>query len=286
LHISESQITRIYAALGNPYRRKIVALLKTQGRLGFKDLHEGLGISVGALYHHLDMLEGVVGQDKDKKYVLTDQGRSALEALSISEEKISSSTSLQVPSETRLGVITDELLFGRSLFDYLSRDPLRSFPLAILIVILGGWLSLQTNLEPILMFYVNPTSAINKLWFVLLFPLGWLGTFAFAEALSVGLFHRKGAELSLLNGTAFAMLPLLIVPSILYLSRSLGFATSSALGVVTILPIVVQAWIICLLSASISVSKGLRMEKTAVISLGIMYINILAVIIALQLLVF
>src|SRR2546425_564375 len=184
LNISESQITRIYAALGNPYRRKIVDLLKTRGRLGFKELHEGLGISVGALYHHLEMLEGVVGQDSDKKYVLTDQGRSAV------------------------------------------------------------------------------------------------------KTLSVGLFHRKGAELSLLNGTAFAMLPLLIVPCILYISRSVGLSLSSELGVLTFLPILIQAWIICLLSASISISKGLRMEKTAVISLGIMYVNILAVILALQPLVF
>jgi len=286
LNISESQITRIYAALGNPYRRKIVDLLKTRGRLGFKELHEGLGISVGALYHHLEMLEGVVGQDSDKKYVLTDQGRSAVNALSVSEEKITSSTSQTLPSETRLGWISNEMLFGRSLFDYLSKDPFRSFPLAVLIVILGGWLSLQTNLEPILMFYVNPTSAVNKAWFILLFPLGWLGTFAFAETLSVGLFHRKGAELSLLNGTAFAMLPLLIVPCILYISRSVGLSLSSELGVLTFLPILIQAWIICLLSASISISKGLRMEKTAVISLGIMYVNILAVILALQPLVF
>src|SRR2546422_5719588 len=205
LNISESQITRIYAALGNPYRRKIVDLLKTRGRLGFKELHEGLGISVGALYHHLEMLEGVVGQDSDKKYVLTDQGRSAVHALSASEQQITSWTSQTLPSEPRLGWIGNEMLFGRSLFDYLSKDPFRSFPLAFLIVILGGWLSLQTNLEPILMFYVNPTSAVIKAWFILLFPLGWLGTFAFAETLSIGLFHRKGAELSLLNGTAFAM---------------------------------------------------------------------------------
>ncbi len=285
--MSEDQITRIYSALGNPYRRKIVELLRSKGRLGFKELHDALQISVGALYHHLEMLQELVSQDKEKKYVLTERGRSAVDALSVSEERIASKPSIQAPSaDSRLSVAADELLFGRSLFDYLNNDPLRSFPLAILIVILGGWLSLQTNLEPILMFYVNPTSALNRVWFILLFPLGWLGTFAVAEALSAGLYHRKGAELNLLNATAFAMLPLLIVPSILYISQLLGTSLGSVFGIVTVLPILVQAWIICLLSASISVSKGLKMEKTAVISLCIMYLNILALIVALQLRVF
>src|SRR5437867_13044844 len=101
------------------------------------------------------MLEGVVGQDSDKKYVLTDQTRSAVNALSASDEKITSSTSQTVPSETKLGWISNEMLFGRSLFDYLSKDPFTSFPLTVHILILGVGLSLQTNLEPILMFYVN-----------------------------------------------------------------------------------------------------------------------------------
>jgi len=285
--MSEDQITRIYSALGNPYRRKIVELLRNKGRMGFKELHDTLQISVGALYHHLEMLQDLVSQDTEKKYLLTERGRSAFDALSVSEERIASKPTIQpTMKESTLASTANEFLFGRSLFDYLNKDPIRSLPLAILIVILGGWLSLQTNLEPILMFYVNPTSALNKVWFILLFPLGWLGTFAVAESLSAGLYHRKGAELNLLNGTAFAMLPLLIVPGVLYVGQLLGTNSSAVFGIVTILPILIQAWIICLLSASISVAKGLKMEKTAVISLAIMYLNILALILALQLRIF
>jgi len=255
--------------------------------MGFKELHDTLQISVGALYHHLEMLQDLISQDAEKKYLLTERGRSAVDTLSVSEERIASQPATQSPSqESKLAIAANEFLFGRRLFDYLNNDPIRSLPLAILIVILGGWLSLQTNLEPILMFYVNPTSALNQVWFILLFPLGWLGTFAVAEGLSTGLYHRKGAELTLLNGTAFAMLPLLVVPGILYIGKILGTSLSSVFGIFTILPILIQAWIICLLSASISVSKGLKMEKTAVISLGIMYLNILALIVALQLRVF
>lgn len=63
----------------------MVQLLREKRKIGFKELHQALKISVGALYHHLDMLEGIVTQDPDRKYVLTDQGRSVVETLSISE---------------------------------------------------------------------------------------------------------------------------------------------------------------------------------------------------------
>ena len=285
--MSENQINRLYAALANPYRRKIVELLRGRGRLGFKDLHQSLGISVGALYHHLDMLEGVVGQDSEKKYVLTEQGRSGLDALSVSEERIRSVVSVQKNHREGFGTrIVNEFLLGRGLFNYLNKDPLRSLPLAVIIVLLGGWLSLEANLEPILMFYVNPITALNKAWYILLFAIGWLGTFGAAELFSVVLYHRRGGELSLLTGTAFSMLPLLIVPSLFYSAELFGVNLASGSVLVTLLPILIQAWIVCLLSASISLSKGLRMEKTAVISLGVMYLNIVALIVALQLRVF
>src|SRR5712692_51661 len=204
-------ISKFYSALGNPYRRQIVQLLREKRKLGFKELHDALKISVGALYHHLDMLEGIVAQDSERKYVLTDQGRSAIETLSVSEEKIAAGHSQGV-KETRLGSVSGEVLLGRTLLNYLNADPVRSLPLAILIVAFGGWISSQTRLEPLLLFYLTPSSGTVSILFLLMFPIGWLVTFAMADVLSTVVFHRRGDDLRLLNGTAFAMLPLLIVP--------------------------------------------------------------------------
>src|SRR5439155_3181710 len=71
---SDESLTRVYNALANPTRRQIVQILKERGKAGFKELHDTLRISVGALYHHLDSLEGFVAQGADRKYVLTDDG--------------------------------------------------------------------------------------------------------------------------------------------------------------------------------------------------------------------
>jgi DNA-binding transcriptional ArsR family regulator len=277
-------ISKFYSALGNPYRRQIVQLLREKRKLGFKELHDALKISVGALYHHLDMLEGIVVQDPDRKYLLTDRGRSALETLSVSEEKIAAGDARAI-KETGLGLVTKEILLGRTLFNYLNEEPIRSLPLAVLIVAFGGWLSLQTRLEPLLLFYLTPSSGTVSAWFVLLFPVGWLATFILADILSTAVFHRRGDDLRLLNGTAFAMLPLLIVPGLFSLVQL--FSPGRSVGYVAIiLPVILQAWVVCLLASAVSVSKGLRLERAALIGLGVVYLNILVLLVGLQLGVF
>jgi DNA-binding transcriptional ArsR family regulator len=274
-------ISKFYSALGNPYRRQIVQLLREKRKLGFKELHEAVKISVGALYHHLDMLEGIVAQDSDRKYVLTDQGRSAVETFSVSEEKIAVGGARPV-RETGLGLSSKEILFGRTLFNYLNEEPLRSLPLAILIVAFGGWVSSQTRLEPLLLFYLTPSSATGSVWFLLMFPIGWLVTFALADVLSAIVFHRRGDDLRLLNGTAFAMLPLLIVPGLFSLVQLLSPGRPGGFSVI-LLPIFLQAWVVCLLSSAVSIAKGLKLERAALISLGVVYLNILVLLVGLQL---
>jgi DNA-binding HxlR family transcriptional regulator len=280
---SDDNLTRVYNALANPVRRRIIQILKEKGKAGFKELHDTLKISVGALYHHLDNLEGLVGQGPDKKYFLTDQGRTAINALSIGEEKIIANSAQTPQGESRIGFISRELLFGRTLMNYLNQDPVRSLPIALVVLALGGLISFRTNLEPILLFYLNPTPGIQQVWFLLLFPLGWFITFGVADLLCYLFFQRSGGELSLLNGTALAMLPLLIVPGLILLIEPFSAIIQSATMLTILVQVAVQVWVVCLLSSAISIAKGLRMERTALVSLAVMYLNISAVIFALQL---
>lgn len=283
LHKSDESLTRVYNALANPYRRRIVQILKENGKAGFKELHDTLRISVGALYHHLDSLEGLVSQGPDKKYVLTDEGRAAISALSISEERIMTNAIQTATVESRFAFISREILFGRRLFNYLNEDSLRSLPLAMIVLALGGFISFRTNLEPILLFYLNPTGAIGQAWFLLMFPLGWFITFSLVNIFCRLFFHRSGGELSLVNGVAFSLLPLLLVPGLILLVHPFSSVIQSATTLTILIQIVVQVWVVCLLSSATSVAKGLKMERTALVSLAVMYLNITAVIFALQL---
>src|SRR5436853_7690483 len=97
-----------------------------------------------------------------------------------------------------------------------------------MILSLGGAISFMTNLKPILLFYLNPTQVITKPWFLLLFPLGWFITFAVADVMCNLFYHRSGGELSLINGTAFAMVPLLLVPGLILLVPPFSAVIQSA----------------------------------------------------------
>lgn len=280
---TSDNIVKVYSALGNPYRRQIVHILREKGKAGFKELHGALGISIGALYHHLEMLEGIIAQGPDKKYTLAEMGRSAVDALSISEERMTTGISASPAVESRLGFLTKEVLFGRTLFHYLNQDVWRSLPLAFLIVIVGGLVSFETNLEPVLLFYLNPSRGLGQPWLLALFPLGWLATFGISDALTMLVFHRRGGELGLLNGTALSMLPLLVVPGLFIIAQTVSANVQAAAPLIIILQVLVQVWVVCLLSSAISSAKGLRMERTALIGLGVMYLNITVLIVTLQL---
>ena len=68
-------LSRYYTLLRDPARRKIVEILGVQEKIGFKELREALGLGVGTVYYHLDMLSDFITQDKQRKYKLNDRGR-------------------------------------------------------------------------------------------------------------------------------------------------------------------------------------------------------------------
>ncbi len=86
----------------------------------------------------------------------------------------------------------------------------------------------------------------------------------------------------MLTSTAFAMLPLLIVPGSVVVLEALGYSFTALGFLIVLLPILLQVWVICLLSSAISFSKGLKVEKTAVVSLGVIYLNIAALLVLLE----
>ncbi|MFB0567360.1 MAG: winged helix-turn-helix domain-containing protein, partial [Candidatus Bathyarchaeia archaeon] len=67
--------SRYYTLLRDPARRKIVEILGNQRKIGFKELKQELGLGVGTVYYHLDMLSDFLTQDKHRKYMLNDRGR-------------------------------------------------------------------------------------------------------------------------------------------------------------------------------------------------------------------
>ncbi|TXT59281.1 MAG: conserved membrane protein of unknown function [Promethearchaeota archaeon] len=70
-----------YYALGHDLRRKILKIIGKNEYTSFTELKKKLKVSTGTIYHHLDTLEKLVTQKKNKKYYLTDLGQYAYDSL-------------------------------------------------------------------------------------------------------------------------------------------------------------------------------------------------------------
>jgi len=261
---------QVYAAISHPLRRRILDIISESGCVGFKDLKSALNISVGALYYHLDMLRPLIMQDKDRKYFLTDQGKLALKLLASGEaQKLSA---LTAGRERRgVGGYVKEVFLPSRLFAYISSYPLKLMLGTLIILAFGAWISAQSNLESIMFFY-NQTAKDSTV-IMLSFVFSWLAIFALSDLIATVGFRRGGGDLSLLVGVSFALLPLTLFPLLVWVSKL--FYLAFLMGWTGyVLLFLFQAWSLCWLSVTLSLSKGFRIDKAALVSLIVVYVNI------------
>ncbi|MCS7139519.1 MAG: helix-turn-helix domain-containing protein [Candidatus Nezhaarchaeota archaeon] len=141
--INEADLYKVYRALGNPHRRRIILLLgDNPDGLVFSELRRELNLSVGSLYYNLDQLKGLVHQKSDKRYVLTEKGVIAYKMLKSDVERVKRG---EVRSESI--DLTDNLrkiFFPRWFFNLLeSRRNLT--PIIAIITLLTGSLASWYN---------------------------------------------------------------------------------------------------------------------------------------------
>jgi len=269
------EIARVYKALGHPHRKRIIEMIGEKGKSGFKELQENLKISVGALYYHIDTLSDLITQDAQHKYILTQQGKLAYNLLKSGGEQLSSLflTEVKKPKGpwSIFSLALQQVFLPGRLFLYISNKPIHYLPTTAMIIAFGAWIAAQANLKFILVFPDSLTTMPSTLM-AAYFVISWLIFFSLSDLLATLLFKRKGGDLSLLIGSSFSFLPLILFSCLWHLMKILG-VNFTGIGI-SILLILFQAWTIGIMSAAISLSKGLRIEKAALISFIATYINI------------
>lgn len=268
------EITKIYGALSHPLRKRIVELIGQKSLAGFKDLKDTLEVSVGTIYYHLEMLEDLITQNEEKKYILTNKGKLALKFLSSSEEQLRIKTNLEKRKASVFSSFIQEIVFLRKLYSSLTSNPLRYIPEILIIMGFGAWIYAQTEIEPLLLFYNNQPTFSSSIGIMVEFIASWLIIFGLCEILSIVFFQRRGGETALLTSTALSLFPLLILPTWLYVNDVLNLGLVIDWIWVNVFLLFFQAWILCLLTAAVGFSKGLKLEKAALIGLIVMYFNI------------
>lgn len=245
--------------------------MKVLGQVGhasFTDLKSTLNVSVGTLYYNLDLLEGLVTQDRSKRYILTPKGEIAYRLLLESEEKL---VSLGVEAEKRAGWfrMLSKVFVVRGLFSYLYASPRLSLPSALPIIIYGMWIAHQARILPIIVLYTD-RPALPPIWAMCLFMVGWITINILGNLIPFILYHRpiEGAD-CLLVGSSYAILPSLALPTIWVICRTLLIPLSLVTAQVVML--LSAGYSLCLLTTAISMAKGLRMEKAIPVTMIIFY---------------
>jgi hypothetical protein len=261
-------LSRYYTLLRDPARRKIIEILGAQEKIGFKELREVLGLGVGTVYYHLDMLSNFITQDKQRKYRLNDRGQMLYRILK--EGSVPSTLEISEAFSHRVS----RWLFLSPIFTKTSK-PLKLLPISIAILLIGAFGSAYAGLDPALFFYF-PYSTYSFTSIIVLYVFNWIGLFLFAELFTYLFYRRTGNSFQLLTCFGIASLPLTVFPYIywgalmIFSNVALPDLEMTMQGVLIIL----QIWSLLLVSAALCFGKGIRLDKAIVVSLIAMYLNI------------
>ncbi len=263
---------RLYGVFNHPIRAKIIDLLHTRGSMSFTELRSEISVSVGSIYYHLSVLGELITQDEKKRYLLTDLGVRTAKHLGTNPLEATPRTpSANLPITERLAPI----ISGSFILQGVSLSPLRHSVEAVLIILLGGWVTSLAGLEPRMLFLFEGTS-LSSTSIVLNFILGWFAIFAVSDIVATTVFKSLKGHLSLLVGSTYALLPLILFALLWLYRETYPLSLAGAFGVwpFRILFFLLQVWSFLILSSSIKISKNLTASRSVIIVLFLVYLNI------------
>jgi len=265
---------KLYHALNHPIRREIVELLRVRGSLSSSELKELLNIGPGKLYYHLENLGGLIEQDENQKYKLSEKGREAYQLLISSEVlPVEDEVITAGPLTSFLNIAKAAFLFD-PLLSSVYEKPARHIPESVILLLFGGWLCYSAGLQPFLLYFAEQSQAWY--WAVSQFLISWIIIYALAEFICFGIFRRKRGHLRLFVGSALSLFPLLIFAGIRLLNSQLSWEWEIIWNgwLIRGLLLVFQGWTLALLVQSISKAKRLTLDRASLVSLAIAYLNI------------
>jgi len=139
-------------------------------------------------------------------------------------------------------------------------------PVAIAVLMLGALGSALARLEPLFFFYFPSVRSFEST--ALMFVFYWVGLFLIAEVIIYVLFRRVGGDLQLFACLGLSAMPLAFFPYVyMIIPPEHSWASRYVL-------LVLQAWTLLLTSSAFSFGKGLRLDRSIIVSLIFLYINI------------
>ncbi len=274
---------KIMRIVNHPVRMRIIELLAVKP-MSWKELSNELGVRTGSLYHHLDTLERIVTRDSQRRYTLTRLGQEIYAELN--DERKTPAQSMQgiekaMKKRTLAGLARD-VFVPRSLIVPLTSSRSRGIASLAGISAIALGLLLVSG-DELILFSFSPSSSV--LLSVATFAVSLAALTAAAYVALAVAFKEHGDVLTLLTSTALSFIPLCLFGAALHFlyagapPASAGFPLSifADSAAVTVMFAFFQAWGAGVVGAGMSVASGLRVEKTLVVSLVVLYATMLIV---------
>jgi hypothetical protein len=216
----------------------------------------------------LDTLSELVEQNQDKKYCLKELGIYAYNSLKDSIDTI------KTPDFTHREIKSPILrklmwIISKRFIQFEKKDKKYSLIISIVIIVAGSILCALNGLFSFLLYFLEGGDYIL---IILSFILNFFIFFAIIESVSRVFYKRKENTINFLISFAIIQYPL-----IFYLIFHLFFQWFNILNINIInfldkvLLIIFQVWSLWLLSYSLCVKKGLKIESSLIISLILHY---------------
>jgi hypothetical protein len=265
---------RVMKLINHPVRMRIIELLATKGPLSWKELSGDLGIKTGALYHHIDTLEKIVTRDAEKKYVLTRLGQEIYATVSENPSLASQNIDKVIRRRSVSGVI-QSVFVPRSLVYVWTSNRSKAILSGVVVssLVLASLIAADSEL---VLYSFSPSSGLLVSAATYLGSVAVVATLAFTSIRFV--FKQRSDAAVLIPSVALSFLPIAVFG--LLLNYLYGAGTLGTLGdrsVLTLAFAFFQAWGAGIVGAGMSVASGLRIEKTLVVSLVLLYATMVIV---------
>lgn len=270
---SSTRSQSVEDVVSKPNRAAIIRVIGERGELSFKELKANMKLGVGTLYYHLDGLSGLVAQNSSKQYILTEQGKHVYEAIK-GMAQIKVERRVRLPS---LRALLGEVLLFDSHVERLPVDSMSDISITIGILLTASVLAGLTRVDDAVFFILGrnapPTFALTTVF------ISWSILFILGSLLVILLWRSSVSLAGMAAGSALSLVPMMFVMSLEGLRRT--FAPRLAfLNLLYAIPgyLVFQAiiviWGAYIFTVSLRSASSLNLEKTLVVSLLVVLVNL------------
>jgi len=241
----------------------------------FTRLKKELGVSTGTIYHHLDTLSELVEQKEDKKYYLKELGLYAYNSLKDNIETIKTPDfahrELKSPILRKFMWITT-----KRFIQFQKKDKKFSIIISIGILIIGTIFCFLNEFYSLFLYFMEIEQynfeIIFQIFISLSFILNFFIFFFVIEGISRFILKKNENTRDFLISFAIILYPMIFFLIFHIIFKWFNLLSISIFNLFDkVLLIIFQVWSLWLLSYSLCVKKGLKIESSLIISLLLHY---------------